>query len=79
MAQYTGRMFYVFGGPGDERMWQSDVSLLVRLIGRHALRIGYVDSWREADDRGGGSYRQSIGSLSVAYQFLGGVQLGPLK
>jgi transcriptional regulator with XRE-family HTH domain len=77
----TGRDFYITGrGVNDSRhnenIAQAELGLMVRIWGRHALRLQFTASQRDADSLTGPGRNQSVESITLSYDFLAGDGLG---
>ncbi|MFO0983312.1 MAG: DUF3943 domain-containing protein [Planctomycetota bacterium] len=84
MLDLTGRDFYVIGIGSDDRggsesVAQAQIALTVRLWGRHALALGYVASWRDAQYSNEPDRQQSLGAISLTYTFLGASHFSPVE
>jgi hypothetical protein len=80
MLDTTAREYYVsnWGAPGNviDSIARIDASIMVRLWGPHALGIQYVYTRRDAQYNASSTQHQSVGTLGVAYSFLGDPHFG---
>lgn len=84
MLNLTGQEYYVSGvgsteSRGSENIARGTASLTMRISGRHAVGLKYVVSQRDAhypdiDDR-----HQTIGTVSIAYTYLGETEFGAVE
>jgi len=80
----TGQEYYVSGvgsteSRGSENIARGTASFTVRIYGRHAIGIKYVASLRDARYPDIQDRYQTIGTVSVAYTFLGGTEFGAVE
>lgn len=61
---------------GSENIFRADAALTVRIVGRHALSIGYVATRRNAHYPDIPNTDQRVGMLSVYYTLLGSTGFG---
>jgi hypothetical protein len=76
MLDMTGREYYVSGVGSDDRngresIARGNVSFTVRVYGRHALGIEQVASRRDAHYANVPDRHQTVGTVSLAYNFFG--------
>jgi hypothetical protein len=81
MADLTGRAYYVSGTGSDdvkgtETIMRGNAGLTVRVQGRHALGIQYVESRRNAHYVHVPNRYQSVGTFSVVYTLLSDTHFG---
>jgi hypothetical protein len=84
MIEGAARDYLVIGvgsdsGYGAENVLQGDLSLTLRVIGSHALRVEYVASVRDAHFSSGTDERQSIGTVNFSYAYLGASRWGVVE
>ena len=84
MLDLTGRQYIVSGqgsdnSGGQENIARANVSLTVRVYGRHALGLQYVVSHRDAFDSGLPDRHQTVGTVSLAYNFLSDAHFGAVE
>jgi hypothetical protein len=84
MLDMTGRGYYVSGTgspetQGWERIARGNASVTVRVHGRHALGLQYVASQRDAHYPGLVDRHQTVGTVSLAYNFLGDTHFGAVE
>lgn len=84
MLELGARDWYVFGvnsgaNRGSENIAQGEAALTVRVIGSHALRVGYTASGRDAWFPNGTDQQQSLGTFSFTYAFLGETRFGVVR
>ncbi len=77
----AGREYYVSGiasteHRGAENILRGDATFTVRVWGRHALALRYVESLREAHYPDLRNTHQSVGAVSLFYTLLGDTGLG---
>ena len=80
MLDTTAREYYVSNGlaPGtaQDNIVRVDASLMFRVFGRHAIGIQYVYTQRDASYSNQPGQHQSVGTIGVAYNFLGDRHFG---
>jgi len=84
MLDMTGREYYVSGvgsdnSGGREYIARGNVSLTMRVRGRHAVGLQYVVSHRNAYYTGLDDRHQTVGTVSLAYNFLGDTRFGAVE
>jgi hypothetical protein len=84
MLDLTGREYYVSGvgsddRHGSERIFRGNASFTVRVYGRHALGIQYVQSRRNAYYADLPNRHQMVETISIAYNFLGDTKFGAVE
>ena len=84
MLDLTGREYYVTGtgsdnSSGSEHIFRGNASFTVRVYGRHALGVEYVESHRDAYYATLPDRHQTVGTVSVAYNFLGDINFGAVE
>jgi hypothetical protein len=84
MLDFTGRGYYVSGTgspetQGWERIARGNASVTVRVHGRHALGLQYVASQRDAHYPGLVDRHQTVGTVSLAYNYLGDTHFGAVE
>jgi hypothetical protein len=84
MFDMTGREYYISGlgstqTDGSERIFRGNASFTVSVYKRHALGIQYVRSVRDASSTGIPGTHQTIGTWSIAYNFLGDSRFGAVE
>ena len=84
MLDLTGREYYVTGtgsdnGSGSEHIFRGNASFNVRVYGRHAIGVQYVESHRDAYYSTLPDRHQTVGTVSVAYNFLGDINFGAVE
>ena len=84
MLDATGRGYYVSGTgspetQGRERIARGNSSITVRVYGRHALGLQYVASHRDAHYPNLADRHQTVGTVSLAYNFLGDTHFGAVE
>jgi hypothetical protein len=84
MFDLTAREYYIsgFGATqvdGSERIFRGNASFTVSIYKRHALGIQYVMSRRDATSPLIPSYYQTVGTWSIAYNFLGDSRFGAVE
>jgi hypothetical protein len=52
--------------------------MTVRVIGGHAIRVACSGDWRHAEYETAATQRQSVGTVSLAYTYLGGTRLAAI-
>jgi hypothetical protein len=84
MLDLTGREYYVSGtgsdnSHGSEHIFRGNASFTVRLYGRHGIGVQYVESHRDAFYANLPDRHQTVGTVSIAYNFLGDINLGAVE
>lgn len=84
MLDLTAREYYVTGTGidgrhGYENILRGQVSFTVRIYGQHALGIQYVASERDAYYRAFPDRHQTMGTISIVYNFLGDTRFGAVE
>jgi hypothetical protein len=84
MFDLTVREYYISGfgstqTDGSERIFRGNASFTVSIYKRHALGIQYVMSVRDASSSYNPGSRQSVGTWSLAYNFLGDSRFGAVE
>jgi hypothetical protein len=84
MLDLTGRGYYVSGTgspetQGWERIARGNASVTVRVHGRHAVGVQYVASQRDAHYPGLRDRHQTVGTVSLAYNFLSDTRFGAVE
>jgi hypothetical protein len=84
MLDLTGREYYVTGtgsdnSNGSEHIFRGNASFTVRVYGRHAVGVQYVESHRDAYYATLPARHQTVGTVSVAYNFLGDINFGAVE
>jgi len=84
MLNVTGQEYYVSGvgsteSRGSENIARGTASFTVRIYGPHAIGIKYVASQRDAHYPDIQDRHQTIGTISVAYTFLGDTGFGAVE
>jgi len=84
MLDLTSREYYVTGvgidkRHGHENILRGQTSLTVRIYGPHALGIQYVASDRDAYYGDLPSRHQTMGTISLVYNFLGDTRFGAVE
>jgi hypothetical protein len=84
MFDVTAREYYVTGlgidgRYGHENIVQGQASFTVRIFGQHALGIQWVASERDAIYATVPNRHQTIGTLSIVYNFLGDTKFGAVE
>jgi hypothetical protein len=84
MIDVTGREYYIsgLGAPqtdGSERIFRGNASFTVSVYKRHALGIQYVMSRRDASSPNNPGSHQTVGTWSLAYNFLGDSRFGAVE
>jgi hypothetical protein len=80
----TGREYYVTGtgsdnANGSEHVFRGNASFTVRVYGRHGIGIQYVESHRDGYYADLPDRHQTVGTVSVAYNFLGDINFGAVE
>ena len=85
MLGLTANDYLISGGPGSadatgsENVLRAQVSLTVRVYGQHALGVQFIESRRNARLSGVSNARQSVGALSLFYEFLSDETFGVVR
>ena len=84
MLDLTAREYYVSGTGSDnktglEKIYRGSGSFTVRVYGRHAIGIQYVESHRDAHYANLPDRHQTVGTVSIAYNFLGDTKFGAVE
>jgi hypothetical protein len=84
MFDMTGREYYISGlgatrTDGSERIFRGNASFTVSVYKRHALGIQYVVSHRNSTSSNIPGTQQTIGTWSLAYNFLGDSRFGAVE
>jgi len=84
MFDMTAREYYISGfgstqTDGSERIFRGNASFTVSVYKRHALGIQYVMSRRDAFTSGLPETHQTVGTWSIAYNFLGDSRFGAVE
>ena len=84
MLDLTAREYYVTGvgidkRHGHENILRGEASFTVRIFGQHALGIQYVASDRDAYYAELPSRHQTMGTISLVYNFLGDSRFGAVE
>jgi hypothetical protein len=84
MLDLTGREYYVSGtgsdnSKGSEYIFRGNASLTVRVYGRHGIGVQYVESHRDAYYANLPDRHQTVGTVSLAYNFLGDTKFGAVE
>ena len=84
MLDVTGREYYVTGygsddNHGSEKIFRGDASFTVRVYRRHGIGIQYIESHRDAKYATLPGRRQTIGTFSIAYTYLGSTSFGAVE
>jgi hypothetical protein len=84
MFDVTGREYYISGfgatqQDGSERIFRGNASFTVSVYKRHALGIQYVMSNRDASSSNVPNSHQTVGTWSIAYNFLGDSRFGAVE
>jgi hypothetical protein len=84
MFDLTAREYYVTGvgiddRHGHENILRGQASFTVRIYGQHALGIQYVGSDRDAYYSGIPNRHQTMGTISIVYNFLGDTRFGAVE
>jgi Domain of unknown function (DUF3943) len=80
----TGREYYVSGTGSDnksglEHIFRGNASFTVRVYGRHGIGIQYIESHRDASYANLSDRHQTVGTVSIAYNFLGDINFGAVE
>ena len=84
MLDLTGREYYVTGtgsdnANGSEHIFRGNASFTVRVYGRHGIGVQYVESHRDAFYSNLPDRHQTVGTVSIAYNFLGDINFGAVE
>jgi len=83
MLDTTAREYYVSNGlaPGNatDNIARLDASLMFRVWGCHAIGIQYVYTQRDASYNNQPGQHQSVGTIGLAYNFLGDPHFGAVE
>jgi len=84
MLDLTGREYLLNGvgtdsNNGTEHIFRGDASFTVRVYGRHGISIQYVESHRDAYYSALPDRHQTVGTVSIAYNFLGDTKFGAVE
>jgi len=84
MLDLTAREYYVTGMGSDDRhgletIFRGSGSFTVRVYGRHAIGIQYIQSQRDAYYDNLPDRHQTVGTVSIAYNFLGDIKFGAVE
>ncbi|HSE15119.1 MAG TPA: DUF3943 domain-containing protein, partial [Candidatus Deferrimicrobium sp.] len=84
MFDMTAREYYIsgFGSTqvdGSERIFRGNASLTVSVYKRHGIGIQYIYSQRDATTPNLPGTHQTVGSWSIAYNFLGDSRFGAVE
>ena len=84
MLDLTAREYYISGfgstqSDGSERIFRGNASFTVSVYKRHALGIQYVMSRRDAFSSNNPGTAQTVGTWSIAYNFLGDSRFGAVE
>ena len=84
MLDLTGREYYVSGTGSDdktglEKIFRGNASFTVRVYGRHGIGVQYVESHRDAHYANLPDRYQTVGTVSIAYNFLGDIKFGAVE
>jgi hypothetical protein len=84
MLDLTAREYYITGvgiddRHGHENIARGQASFTVRIYGQHALGIQYVASDRDAYYTGIPDKHQTIGTISLVYNYLGDTRFGAVE
>jgi hypothetical protein len=84
MLDVTGREYYVSGvgsteNRGSETIARGTASFTLRVYGRHALAVQYIASARDAHYPDIPDRHQTVGTISLAYVFLGDTRFGAVE
>jgi hypothetical protein len=64
---------------GTENILRGNASFTVRVYGRHGIGIQYVESHRDAYYSNLPDRHQTVGTVSIAYNFLGDTKFGAVE
>jgi len=82
MVGITANDFLIVGSSGsaspsgNENILRTQMSLTVRVYGRHAVGLQFIDSRRDRNYSGIPDPRQTVGALTLFYMFLGDEHFG---
>ncbi|MBP2673906.1 MAG: hypothetical protein H6Q84_746, partial [Deltaproteobacteria bacterium] len=84
MLDFTAREYYISSigatqTDGSELIFRGNASFTVSVYKRHALGIQYVTSRRDAHSPGTPGTHQTVGTWSIAYNFLGDSRFGAVE
>jgi hypothetical protein len=84
MLDLTGREYWVSGvgsdiSRGSENILRGNASFNVRVYRRHGIGIQYVESHRDAYYANIPNRHQKVGTVSIAYNFLGDIKFGAVE
>ncbi len=84
MFDMTLREYYISGfgstqTDGSERIFRGNASLTVSVYKRHGFGIQYIMSRRDASSPGFPGTHQTVGTWSIAYNFLGDSRFGAVE
>ena len=84
MLDATLRGYYISGlgsteTGGNETIGRLNLGLTVRIYGRHALGIQYLASRRDAHYPDRADSRQTAGTFTLVYTFLGDTRFGAVE
>ena len=84
MFDLTAREYYISGfgstqTDGSERIFRGNASFTVSIYKRHAIGIQYAMSRRDASSPGITDIHQTVGTWSIAYNFLGDSRFGAVE
>jgi hypothetical protein len=84
MFDMTAREYYISGfgstqTDGSERIFRGNASFTVSVYKRHGIGVQYVMSRRDAFSPGNPGTHQTVGSWSLAYNFLGDSRFGAVE
>jgi hypothetical protein len=84
MVDLTGRAYYLTGMGGEdpggrEAIDRLNTGLTVRIYGRHALGIQYIESIRKAQYPDRADSHQRTGTVSLVYTLLGNARFGAVE
>lgn len=77
----TARDYYVTSigsdqGNGGENIFRGDIALTWRVYNLHGITLKYVASLRDAENPGRVDFHQNVGTVSLAYAYLGQTRFG---
>jgi hypothetical protein len=84
MLDLTARQYYVSGTGSDDKtgletIYRGSASFTVRVYGRHGIGIQYLQSHRDAHYADLPDRNQTVGTVSIAYNFLGDTKFGAVE
>jgi len=84
MLDMTAREYYISGlgstqTDGSERIFRGNAGFIVSIYKRHGIGIQYVRSVRDASSSVNPGTRQTVGTWSLAYNFLGDSRFGAVE